>query len=379
MADFQDAYKGDILIVDDIPENLQLLFTMLSEKGYDVRRVLSGKQALNVIAKDPPDLILLDIKMPEIDGYEICQRLKEDSQTQHIPIIFLSALNDTFDKVKAFEVGGVDYITKPFQLPEVLIRVKNQMELLKAKRELQEKNKELKLLNQELESFSYNVAHDLKNPLTNILGFLEILKEEYHDVLDEKGLQFLEIIYNAGEQMRNIINDLLKLSQIQYLKMQIEDVNLSKLVEQSFDNLRMYPNQRLLALQIEDNILVKGDLNLLRIAIENLCHNAWKYTKNEPISQIEFGLINPEDQTENFLEKSHHQPIYLLKDNGVGFDMQEAQNLFIPFQRLHNKDEFEGTGIGLSIVNRVIELHQGQIWYEAQVNEGATFYFTINC
>jgi two-component system sensor histidine kinase/response regulator len=379
MTNFQDNYQGDILIVDDIPENLQLLFTMLSEQGYDVRRVLSGKQALNVIEKDPPDLILLDIKMPEMDGYEICQRLKEDSQTQDIPIIFLSALNDTFDKVKAFEVGGVDYITKPFQLPEVLIRVKNQMELLKAKQELQEKNNELKFLNQELESFGYNVAHDLNNPLTNILGFVEILKDQYQDVLDEKGLKFLEIIHHSSKQMRNIINDLLKLSKIQHLKMKIEDVNLSELVEQSFEELKVYQNQRLLALKIEDNILVKGDLNLLRIAMENLCSNAWKYTKNEQIAQIQFGVIKLKDQSESLLEKSHHQPIYLLKDNGVGFNLEEAKNIFLPFQRLHEKDEFEGTGIGLSIVARIIELHQGQIWYDAQVNEGATFYFTINC
>jgi two-component system sensor histidine kinase/response regulator len=373
--------KGDILIVDDIPENLQILFTMLSEQGYDVRRVLSGKQGLKAAKYDPPDLILLDIKMPEMDGYEVCKKLKESEETKDIPIIFLSALNDTFDKVRAFEVGGSDYITKPFQLPEVLIRVKNQLELFNAKNQLQEKNNQLQSLNKELESFSYSVAHDLNNPLTNILGFTDILKDKYKNVLDEKGLHFIDIMHQSGLQMRDIIENLLRLSQVKYLEMELKEVNLSKLIESSFENLQKnQKNQknRLFALNMTSDIMGKGDINLLRLAIENICSNAWKYTQYKDIAQIEFGVINPAQQNQNLLEKSNNLPVYFLKDNGIGFAMEEANKLFIPFNRLHNKHEFEGTGIGLSIVYRIIDRHNGNIWCEANTNEGATFYFTLN-
>ena len=144
------GYKGDILVVDDKIENANLLFNILSEFGYEVRQVLSGKQALKIIKYDPPDLILLDIMMPEINGYEVCQQIKLEEKTKDIPIIFLSALQEINDQVKAFESGGVDYITKPFEVEEVLIRVKNQFTILKQNKQLKKSQKELELLNKEL-------------------------------------------------------------------------------------------------------------------------------------------------------------------------------------------------------------------------------------
>lgn len=174
-----NAHKGDILIVDDIPENLQLLFTMLTEQGYEVRRVLNGKQALNAAKIEPPDIILLDIKMPDLDGYQVCEKLKSTETTRDIPVIFLSALNDAFDKVKAFEVGGVDYITKPFQLQEVIIRVENQLKLLKMQQQIKQKNDELMLLNQDLKAFSYRISHDLCNHLNIINNSTYLLIEKY--------------------------------------------------------------------------------------------------------------------------------------------------------------------------------------------------------
>ena len=140
---FRTEYTGDILIVDDIPENLQLLFEILCDEGHEVRRVLDGQQALQVINVDPPDLILLDIKMPVLDGYEVCSQLKADEKTAHIPVIFLSALNDVLDKAKAFAVGGVDYINKPFDIYEVIFRVNNQLKLLDITRNLKQRNQEL--------------------------------------------------------------------------------------------------------------------------------------------------------------------------------------------------------------------------------------------
>ncbi len=185
-----NAQQDDILIVDDVPENLQLLFTMLTDQGYEVRRVLSGKQALKVIEIEPPDLILLDIKMPDLDGYEVCKILKAQEKTKHIPIIFLSALNDTFDKVHAFEIGGVDYITKPFQLAEVVVRVENQLRLLKMQREIEQKNNELTLLNQELEALNeYLLKQSYQDGLTQIANrrYFDLrIEEEWRRLQREK-------------------------------------------------------------------------------------------------------------------------------------------------------------------------------------------------
>lgn len=162
---------------------------MLTRHNYEVRRVLNGKQALKIAEIDSPDLILLDIKMPEIDGYEVCRQLKACEKTKDIPVIFLSALNETFDKVKAFQAGAMDYINKPFHIEEVLVRVENQLQLRRMQQQLQQQNQillntnqqlqqqkqELKIANQELEAFNYRVSHDIRNHLNSIIGFTDVL------------------------------------------------------------------------------------------------------------------------------------------------------------------------------------------------------------
>ena len=181
--------KGNILVVDDTPANLRLLARILSEHGYKVRLIPNGSLVKGAIQTAPPDLILLDIKMPGLNGYEVCQRLKEDEQTRDIPVIFISALDETIDKVKAFGIGGVDYITKPFQLEEVLARVETHLSLRNLQRQYQQANAELlasnaalAASNQELDAFAHMVAHDLKNPLSLVLGYVDFLKEDLSQV-----------------------------------------------------------------------------------------------------------------------------------------------------------------------------------------------------
>ncbi|AFZ46572.1 response regulator receiver sensor signal transduction histidine kinase [Cyanobacterium stanieri PCC 7202] len=359
--------KGDILIVDDVPENLQLLFSMLTERDYEVRRVLSGKQALQVVDMEAPDLILLDIKMPELDGYEVCKILKAQEKTKHIPIIFLSALNDTFDKVRAFDVGGVDYITKPFQIEEVVIRVENQLRLLKMQKEIEFKNKELILLNQDLEAFSHRVSHDLKNKIHIINGFTELITQEFSDQLDSHCKDYFRYIYDEGKRMAEVIQDLLRLSQVQNTELEYSTFNISELVTEISDKLIKENKDSIVDFVITPNIYCWGDLNLMRIVLENLLENACKYTSKTEKPRIEFGTFRKEGKN-----------ILFIKDNGVGFDSAMAEKLFTPFHRLHSEKEFKGTGIGLSTVKRIIQRHQGDIWYEAKINQGATFYFYLS-
>ncbi|MBE9222482.1 response regulator [Cyanobacterium stanieri LEGE 03274] len=358
--------KGDILIVDDVPENLQLLFTMLTEHDYDVRRVLSGKQALQVVDVEAPDLILLDIKMPELDGYQVCKILKSQEKTKHIPIIFLSALNDTFDKVHAFNVGGVDYITKPFQIEEVVIRVENQLRLLNMQREIESKNQELILLNQDLEAFSHRVSHDLKNKIHIINGFSQLIAQEFSHQFEPNVKEYFQYIHDEGKRMAEVIRDLLRLSQVQNIDIEYSTFNISEIVTEISDKLTAENKNRTVDFIISPNVYGRGDLNLIRIVLENLLENAYKYTAKTLKPRIEFGTYQQEGKD-----------IYFIKDNGVGFNPREAEKLFTPFHRLHTDREFKGTGIGLSTVKRIIQRHHGDIWYDAQVNQGATFYFYL--
>ncbi|MDJ0658259.1 MAG: response regulator [Crocosphaera sp.] len=363
-----NKYQGDILIVDDVPENLQLLFTMLTEQGYEVRRVLNGKQALNAVRVEPPDLILLDIKMPDMDGYEVCQRLKADATTQDIPVIFLSALNDSFDKVKAFEVGGIDYISKPFQLQEVIIRVENQLTLLRMQRQLKRKNYELELINKELEAFSYTISHDLRNHLNIINNITYLLNHKYAKKLDDVVHKYIQYLEDESTRMGEIIEDLWRLSESKsnYVDMILDSFNLSSMVDKIVDKLSIKSEGKNKKFIIEPNIYVTGDEGLIRIALENLLDNANKYTAKIKEPCIEFGKLKKDDQI-----------VYFVKDNGIGFDHKKADKLFTPFHRLHQDEEVPGTGIGLATVKRIIERHGGTIWCDAVPNEGATFYFTI--
>ncbi|MDJ0509497.1 MAG: response regulator [Crocosphaera sp.] len=356
-----NEHRGDILIVDDVPENLQLLFTMLTEQEYEVRRVLNGKQALNAVRVEPPDLILLDIKMPELDGYEVCRQLKADEKTQDIPVIFLSALNDTFDKVKAFEVGGVDYISKPFQLQEVIIRVENQLNLLRMQRELKTKN-------EELEAFGYRVSHDLRNHLTIINSITYLLNQKYGKTLNEVAQNYIESLEEESERMGEIIEDLWRLSESKsnYLDMVLDSFNLSSMVEKIVNKFKIKSGNKQKEFIIEPDIYVTGDQRLIKIALENLLDNANKFTAKIEQPRIEFGRLQKNDQN-----------VYFVKDNGVGFEPKKAENLFTPFHRLHRKETFTGTGIGLATVKKIIERHGGNIWYDAGVNQGATFYFSL--
>ncbi|NJN76057.1 MAG: response regulator [Synechococcaceae cyanobacterium RL_1_2] len=353
---------GDILLVDDVPENLMLLFEILSREGHEVRRVLNGQQALNVIQIEPPDLVLLDIKMPLMDGYEVCEQLKSNPKTAHIPIIFLSALNDVFDKAKAFAVGGVDYITKPFDTYEVLMRVDNQLKMLKTTTTLTQQNQELALLNRDLEAFNYMVSHDLRRPLTQLLGFIHFLIED--SLPPEKKQEALEIIFNAGQEMNQIITDLMRLAKLRQESLRLESVNLSAIAQAIIQKLILQEPERPVDIAIAPDLMATGDKKLLKLALENLIENAWKYSSTKNLTKIEF--FRSDEGT------------FCLRDYGVGFDPAEASRIFEPFQRLHSYDEFSGTGIGLAIVHRIITSHHGRIWYEGAINQGASFLFALN-
>jgi PAS domain S-box-containing protein len=529
-----------ILVVDDTTANLQLLVSLLTEHGYTVHPASDGELALRFVQSIQPDIILLDIKMPGMDGYEVCRRLKADERTRSIPIIFISILEDERDKVKGFQEGAVDYITKPFQAEEVLARVRTHLRLQKLtehleqqiaerteelhaanarlQRELAERKQaeealgkseekyrtlfenvnegfafheiivdesgipidytfleinpafesmtglkrakvigktvrevlpgvaedpadwigrygkvaltgeaihfenyseaigrwyqvnafsprpayfavtftdvterkeseealrrlnteldrrvlertaELEAANKELEAFAYSVSHDLRAPLRHIDGFLGLLKKKAETALDdEQSRHCMDAISDAANRMGLLIDDLLSFSRMGRDAMAFHPVELEPLVREVIRELEPDAAGREIQWRIGDLPTVGGDAAMFRIVLSNLISNALKFTQPRQRVQIEIGAIPGKDA----------EVVVFVRDNGVGFDMTYADKLFGVFQRLHHAEEFEGTGIGLANVRRIIGRHGGRTWAEGQLGQGAAFFFSL--
>ncbi|OEF95621.1 sensor histidine kinase [Desulfuribacillus alkaliarsenatis] len=247
---------------------------------------------------------------------------------------------------------------------EIKIRKLN----VELERKVRQRTAQLEAANKELEAFSYSVSHDLRAPLRTINGFSQAIYEDYSDVVDDEGKDYLGRIMKATQHMGNLIDNLLLLSRSTRIDMKYEVIDLSKLVTKSFKRFQdaMHRDDKL-QINVAEDIYCNGDFQLLKIAIDNLVENALKYSQDKPISIIEFGTVIKNDTT-----------IYYIKDNGVGFNMKYYDRLFTPFQRLHKDNEFQGTGIGLATVRRIIVRHGGNIWAESNVGAGTTFYFTLD-
>jgi PAS domain S-box-containing protein len=526
-----------ILVIDDSAANLQLLLNLLKKNGYTVYPALDGELALEFLQSTLPDLILLDIKMPRMDGYEVCRRLKNNQRTSSIPVIFLSAKEDELDKVKGFQVGGVDYITKPFQPEEMLARVRIHLrmreltedleqevevrtkELMVSNKRLEEEvaerrqveealrisserlqlatrvahigiwdwdvvnnellwetsmyqlygireadfggaydawihtvhpednvrtdgaiqaalrgereysaefrilrpdgsiryikaesktfrdqdgkplrmigtniditeqkqaEMEIHRLNQELErrvvertaqleaaiydleNFNYSASHDLRIPLRAIDGFSKILLDEYSLKLDAEGIRLLRVVRDNTKKLAQYIDDMQAFSRTGGMAMEPVEIDMQALVRDVMDELMPAGAGRHIKHEINNLPTVYGDRPMLRWVLVNLLSNAIKFSRKQVTPRISVGATIEANEA-----------IFFVQDNGVGFDMQYADKLFGVFERLHNVNEFEGTGIGLAIVKRIVSRHGGRVWAEGKINEGATIYFSI--
>lgn len=542
--------RHTVLIVDDNPANLEVVGDYLAKYSLQIMGVRDGETGLRLARQEQPDLILLDVRLPGIDGFEVCRRLKADERTREIPVIFMTIVTKMEDKVTGFEVGGVDYITKPFQPEEILARVITHLRIRDLTRRLKEANEslerrvaerttaltqvnqelqaeiaerirteaalkrertlianimetspvgitmvnregqvafansqaekvlglakdeitqrtynapawritdfaggpfpdeklpfqqvmatrqpvydvqhaiewpdgrrvflaingapildesgqvesvafalqditkhkqaeaeirrlnqkleqrvadrtsQLEAANKELEAFVYSVSHDLRAPLRHIDGFLELLQQRTAGALDERSQHYMDTISDAAKRMGVLIDDLLAFSRMGRDGMSKGPVALSLLVQ---DIIREYAPEiqnRLVHWHIADLPTVTGDRAMLRIVLVNLIANALKFTRPCQSAEIEIGCLSGQD----------NEIIVFIRDNGVGFDMVYTDKLFGVFQRLHPVDEFEGTGIGLANVRRIINRHGGRTWAEGKINQGATFYFSL--
>jgi two-component system sensor histidine kinase/response regulator len=372
--------KATILIVDDNQANLIALEHLLENDNRIVLPVNNGREALKITLSQEIDLIILDVKMPDMDGFEVAQILKSNKKTREIPIIFASAERKEHKfLIKGYEEGAVDYLFKPLDPDIAKAKVAVLLQLQLQKRELIAKNLEIKKLNEdlqnavyqlketnkELESFSYSVSHDLRTPLRAINGYSKIIKEDYSHIIDDEANRLFGVVQENAERMELLIDDLLEFSKLGRKPVAKSKINMEEMVKDVLNEITK-SSYRKSDVKIHSLLPGYGDFALINQVWINLISNALKYSAKKQKPEIEIGST-----------ESNSEVVYYIKDNGAGFDMEYVDKLFGVFQRLHADNEFEGTGVGLAIVHRVITKHGGKVWAESEIDKGASFYFTL--
>lgn len=352
------AEPGNILIVDDVPNNLRLLKDVLSSEGYDVRPAPNGERALTAARLQPPDLILLDIMMPGLSGYDVCRQLKADESTRHIPVIFLSALDEVFNKVEAFAVGGVDYVTKPFETKEVLARVGTHLKIHRLQQQLAAQNAELN-------AFAHTVAHDLKSPLAVVLGYTGLLMEDLSASMPAEALKFLEKVDEGTRKAAKIVDELLLLAGIGEQTVTLTAVDNHLIVLAAIGCLHLKIQEYNAKITYADAWpLAQGYEPWLEEVWANYISNALKYGGRPP--QITLGATPLKNGMIQFW----------VQDNGPGVAAADQGKLFAEFSRI-DTERAHGHGLGLSIVKRIVQRLGGEVGLESEVGEGSKFYFTL--
>jgi signal transduction histidine kinase len=375
----------------------------------------NASDAYESICESKPALIISDVIMPGMNGFEYCSKVKADEKLKDIPVMLLTALQDPDDIIKGLQSGADNFVTKPYEEREILERIehllinaelateakdtgevklkfrgntyvitsskrqiidllisvyetatKRNNELSDIKSQLERSNTELKQANSDLESFSRSVSHDLRSPLSVIMGFASAILDNPESKMSSDEKEFMGYIKDSAEEMAQLIKDLLAFSQSGTTELRREDVNLSNIARDVVDNLLLrYPETKPIML-IQDGLNANADPNLIRIVLDNIIGNAVKYSSKSDSPVVKF-----------YAEESLGSLVFCVEDNGSGFDSDNADDLFKPFVRYHG-DDFSGTGVGLSTVKRVIERHGGSVWAESKKGEGAKFFFTIS-
>jgi hypothetical protein len=360
-----------ILIVDDETAQMKALCNTLQDHHFETVGFSSARAALAEAKKTEFDLLLSDLMMPEMNGIELLQSAQKINPG--LVSIIMTGEGTIASAVEAMKSGALDYILKPFKLSVILpvleraLAVRRlRLENAELARRVEERTAQLETANQELEAFSYSVSHDLRAPLRHIGGYANLLAQSGLAVSDESKRN-LGFITNAAEHMNKLIEDLLEFSRNSRLELRQTKVDPRNLIEKILQDFQPEIANRNITWNRGPLPAVKGDPFLLRQVFSNLILNAIKYTRIRDKAEIKIGSLNP----------NGNEVVIFIRDNGAGFDMQYADKLFGVFQRLHRQEEFEGTGVGLANVRRIVTRHGGRVWAEAKVNEGATFFVAL--
>jgi len=369
-----------LLYVEDEPDSRKMLSEIIGHRYPDVRVFVAenGEAGLESFKRNRPEIVVTDINMPVTDGIKMATEIK--SLGPATEIIALTAYTNTQHLLQAIEIGISHYILKPIDMEQIFKVIDKALALIRSERaiarqndvirnlnaDLVKKTAELEMANQDLESFNYTVAHDLRGPLAVISGYSQVLLDMHASQLDDAGKGYLKVINQEIFRMSNLTSALLKFSVHSRKRLAKRSINLSAMANEIKGKLMAQEPGRQVDFCIAEGVNGYGDPDLLRVVLENLLGNAWKYTVKMNDVRIEFGTINEEEDL-----------VYFVRDNGPGFEQQDAEKLFAPFKRLHRDDEIEGSGIGLSTVYRIIQRHGGRIWAEGEKDKGAVFFFTL--
>jgi len=408
--------RQTVLIVDDIADNLNIVADLLIRENINVLLAQSGKEALATTTKLLPDLVLLDIMMPEMDGFEVCRQFGDNYQTKDIPVIFLTAIGESENILKGFELGAVDFISKPFFEPELIARVKTHLTLTRMRKEKEEANiileqkvnertaqlrtlnkelnaevkerkfiaDELKKNNKELEkaktkaeesnrlktAFLNNVSHEIRTPMNGIIGFTQFLSMP--DLTDNQRDEYIEVITTSTDKLLGIVDEIIYISKIQagVEKTKNNTVNVNDLLLELGNYYKPVAEKKSLDIlwysELENGLAtINTDFAKLKQTLTILIENAFKFTQK---GKIEFGY----KKSDGFIE-------FFVKDTGIGIDSKMHHKIFQNFRQVEETStrDYGGLGLGLSISKAYVELLGGKIWIESEINKGATFYFTI--
>ncbi len=355
--------KSKILIVDDVTKNIQLVANILQEAGYEIFFALNGQMALELVKNQTLDLILLDIMMPEMDGFEVCRRIKMLPNIKDIPIIFLTAKTDIEDIKKGFEVGGVDYITKPFNREELLARVKTHLSLMR-------QQKELKDLNATKDKFFSIIAHDLKSPFNHLLGLTEIIQDLSPETDHKEVRELAALIHKSAKQGRDLLDNLLEWSrsQIGARDFRPDNIKLFDIVNEAISFVEQIASQKDISIinAVEKDAVARADINMLNTILRNLLNNAIKFTK--PGGFVKIHAKKRKEVTEITVE-----------DNGIGISKSTLSKLFKTDENpsTPGTSSEKGTGLGLILCREFVEQHGGSIYVESERGKGSRFIFTL--
>jgi len=406
-----------ILVVDDREENLFSIETILERDGYDITKANSGKAALKILLKQHDfTLILMDVVMPDLNGFETATLIYERDLLKHIPIIFITANDSDEDNIfKGYKMGGVDYIRKPIN-PELLrAKVSVFAELYKKthqlieqekilmsinrrlEREIRERKssenrvldlneqllqniKQLQISNEELERFAYVASHDLQEPLRKIIFFTDLLSSKHKDQFAEDDWNYANRILKASSRMQALIKNILEFSRSTSLTDSMEEIEMRIILEEVLSDLEVAIAEKQAVINIGELPKVKVMPELFKQLFQNLINNALKFSKDGIAPEINIYSemmkgCNIESVSSDFYDNDYHN--ICIKDNGIGFEQKYVNEIFTLFKRLHSKDQFEGSGIGLSICKKIVEKHHGFLTAKSEVGEGATFIISL--
>lgn len=357
-----------ILVVDDTIENLRLLTRMLDQHGYETRPVTSGRQALQAVDNEAPHLILLDINMPEMNGYDVCRRIKEREELEDVPVIFLTALTDTADKVRAFDVGGVDYITKPFQVEEVLARVKTHVELRRARLELLESYERLRSLEELRDNLVQMIVHDMRSPLHILLACLESMELEAQDDLGEQEAENLRSAIAAAEGLSRMATHMLDLSRLEQGKMPLERerCDLAEIGREVAGRFAQLEPDRPILVDADGPIEATCDGAVIKRVLENLVGNGVKHTP-------------PGGRLRISIEARNQAARIAVDDEGPGIPLEARERIFEKFGTLEARRArtYHSTGLGLAFCKLAVEAHGGTIGVDRGEKGGSVFWFEL--